>query len=75
MENNNKSSLPIVIIGVVLLAAIGLGLWFYTRPKTVTPPGNVANTAKTVPTVPPNAPPGGRKPDLGIRSIFGSGHG
>jgi protein-disulfide isomerase len=51
-KNSNNSSLPLVIIGLVLIAAVGAGWWFYTQSKT--PPkrgGNtntsVANAAKT----------------------------
>jgi predicted DsbA family dithiol-disulfide isomerase len=42
MENNNKSSLPIAIIGLVALVAIGLGAWFYLGSKK--DPGTVSNT-------------------------------
>ncbi|MEK7722739.1 MAG: thioredoxin domain-containing protein [Acidobacteriota bacterium] len=42
MENNNKSSLPVAIIGIVALVAIGLGAWFYLGSKK--DPGTAANT-------------------------------
>ncbi|HRH43204.1 MAG TPA: thioredoxin domain-containing protein [Pyrinomonadaceae bacterium] len=58
MENNNKSSLPIAIIGVVLLAAIGIGGWFLLKgksdPITTNTPAN-----KTPTPLPANLPPGG----------------
>lgn len=58
MENTNKSGLPVAIIGVVLLAAIGIGGWFLLKGKS--DPG-VANNSTPTPknTVPANAPPGG----------------
>ncbi len=43
-ENTNNSSLPLVIIGLVLLAAIGGGWWLYSNAKK--PPSNSnTNTA------------------------------
>lgn len=42
--NGGNSSLPIVIIGLVLLAAIAGGLWFYTSSKTG---GGNSNKPKT----------------------------
>lgn len=67
MENNNKSSLPVAIIGIVLLAAVGAGVWFYNKPK---PP--VGNTPTKSPSAskdwnevfakaPPGANPGWSK--------------
>jgi protein-disulfide isomerase len=59
MENNNKSSLPVAIIGIVLLVAIGAGWWFYNNSRKG-PTGNSNNTAtKATPAgIPNNAPPG-----------------
>jgi protein-disulfide isomerase len=59
MENNNKSSLPIALIGIVLLAAVGFGFWFYSSSKTNgTTSNKVDNTAKAPAGIPANAPPG-----------------
>lgn len=59
MENNNKSSLPIAIIGIVLLVALGAGWWFYNNSKSK-PVDNNSNTPSKSPVgIPPNAPPGG----------------
>lgn len=50
MENNNKSGLPIAIIGVVLLVAIVGGWWFYNNSQqstaTKTATTNTANAGK-----------------------------
>jgi len=60
MENNNKSSLPVAIIGLVLLAAIAGGWWFYSKSKT---PGTASNKTpapeKNWSEVFSKAPPGG----------------
>lgn len=59
MENNNKSSLPIAIIGVVLLAAVGFGYYFYNN-STAKPQNNNNSTSKNTASVgiPSSAPPG-----------------
>lgn len=58
MENNNKSSLPVAIIGIVLLVALGAGWWFYSNSKSK-PAANNTNTPGKPPVgIPPNAPPG-----------------
>ena len=44
MENNNKSSLPIAIIGLVAIVAIGLGAWFFLSKKDPATTSN-ANTS------------------------------
>lgn len=59
MENNNKSSLPVAIIGVVLIAAIGVGAWFYNNSGGGKPPVANSNITKTSTPIPVNAPPGG----------------
>ena len=59
MENNNKSSLPVAIIGIVLLVALGAGWWFYSNSKVKNDSNsNVAANKKAPPGIPPNAPPG-----------------
>lgn len=45
MENNNKSSLPVAIIGIVLLVALGAGWWFYNNSKNG--PGTASNKTGT----------------------------
>jgi protein-disulfide isomerase len=40
MENNNKSSLPVALIGIVLLVALGGGWWYYNKTKTPEPSPN-----------------------------------
>ena len=45
MENNNKSSLPVAIIGIVLLVALGAGWWFYNNSKSGT--GTTSNKTAT----------------------------
>jgi predicted DsbA family dithiol-disulfide isomerase len=42
MENNNKSGLPVAIIGIVFLVALVAGWWFYNNSKSG--PGTAANT-------------------------------
>jgi protein-disulfide isomerase len=59
MENNNKSSLPIAIIGIVSLVALVAGWWFYNNSRNK--PADNTNTAgpKATPAgIPNNAPPG-----------------
>lgn len=61
MENNNKSGLPIAIIGIVLLVAIGGGWWFYNNSKTPAAKPNAnstANSGKNWAEVFAKAPPG-----------------
>ena len=61
MENNNKSSLPVAIIGVVLLVALIGGWWFYNISKSN---GAASNSNKTTGTeknwaeIMSKAPPG-----------------
>lgn len=47
MENNNKSSLPIAIIGLVALVAVGLGAWFFLSSKNTPGTNTNTNTSKT----------------------------
>lgn len=62
MENNNKSGLPIVIIGVVLLVALIGGWWFYNNSQATTAnktaATNAANSGKNWNEVFAKAPPG-----------------
>lgn len=61
MENNNKSGLPIAIIGVVLLVALVGGWWFYNNSKTPTTrptANNATNSGKNWSEVFSKAPPG-----------------
>ncbi len=59
MENNKKSGLPIAIIGIVFLVAVGLGFWFYTNSKSPAVSSNTTSNAnKTTAGIAPNAPPG-----------------
>lgn len=62
MENNNKSSLPIAIIGLVALVAIGLGAWFFLSSKkdngTNINTNNSGKTEKNWGEVFSKAPPG-----------------
>ncbi len=51
IKSEKKSSLPVAIIGLVLLAAIGGGAWLYNqggKPGGVKPAANVANKTSTV---------------------------
>lgn len=47
MENNNKSGLPIAIIGVVLLVALVGGWWYYNNSKTTATRPSATNTASS----------------------------
>lgn len=58
MENNNKSSLPVAIIGVVLLVAVGAGWYFYNNSKTKPKDNPAANKTAGSVGIPSNAPPG-----------------
>lgn len=62
MENNNKSGLPIAIIGIVLLVAIVGGWWFYNNSQTATTnktnATNTANAGKNWNEIFTKAPPG-----------------
>ncbi len=55
IKSENKSSLPVAIIGLVLLVAVGGGLWLYNQKPAVKP---VANTANKPAKVDYNAVPG-----------------
>lgn len=59
MSEQKKSSLPVAIIGLVLLAAIGGGAWLYSQGGSGGSKNTNTNKAKTaVPTVDYNAVPG-----------------
>lgn len=62
MENNNKSGLPIAIIGVVLLVALIGGWWFYNNSQATTAnktaATSAANSGKNWNDIFAKAPPG-----------------
>jgi predicted DsbA family dithiol-disulfide isomerase len=45
MQNNNKSSLPVAIIGIVFLVALVAGWWFYNNSKSTS--GTASNQSGT----------------------------
>lgn len=55
---NPPSSLPIALIGVVLLAALGIGAWFYNSSKNKPPANSNKSTTEKSVGIPPGAPPG-----------------
>lgn len=62
MENNNKSGLPIAIIGIVLLVALVGGWWFYNNSQATTAnktaATNANNSGKNWADIFAKAPPG-----------------
>ncbi|HQX54618.1 MAG TPA: thioredoxin domain-containing protein [Pyrinomonadaceae bacterium] len=65
-QNQKKSGMPVVIIGIVLLLAVGGGYYLFTSGKPGTPPKtntNAAANATKTPGIPVNAPLGAQPPN------------
>ncbi len=65
-NNSNNSNLPLIIIGLVLIAALGGGWWLYNRNSSTKTTTGVSNRPANKPTTTPaaNAPIGSQPPNL-----------
>ena len=63
-ENKNNSSLPFVIIGLVLLAVVAGGWWFYQNSKATPVKTNTNKSTTNAPTVVTSNVPGAQPPNM-----------